>query len=117
MISVNQQNFKQEVLESATPVLVHFGTPWCGLCRAINPLLMRLHHEWGEKIKLVGINPDENFHLAKTYTLKSLPTLILFENGKIMQRLEGFNRRDELLPALEKIPIRYASKLAALSDR
>jgi thioredoxin 1 len=106
MISVNQQNFKQEVLQSSTPVLVHFRTPWCGLCRAIEPALIHLGDRWGEQIKLVGINPDENFHLAKSYQLTTLPTLIWFEEGRIVKRLEGFSRRDELLEALEKIPVR-----------
>jgi thioredoxin 1 len=106
MISVNQQNFKSEVLESTIPVLVHFGTPWCGLCRAIDPLLMQLGSRWGGNIKIVRINPDENFHLAKNYHLTTLPTLILCENGQIKQRLEGFTGREELLKALEKIEVR-----------
>lgn len=101
VLTVSDRTFSQEVLESSTPVLVHFWAPWCGLCRIINPLLMRFHSEWGAKVKLVGINADQSLKLANTYRLTTLPTIILFENGKVVHRLEGFNGREDLLRALE----------------
>ncbi|GAC1461141.1 MAG: thioredoxin family protein [Chamaesiphon sp.] len=109
VLSVSERTFRQEVLESSTPVLVNFGAPWCGLCRIINPLLMRYQAEWGEQVKLVAINADENLKLANAYRLKSLPTLILFEGGKMVHRLDDFHGRDDLCRALENI---MASPLA-----
>jgi thioredoxin 1 len=101
ILSVNERTFTQEVLESSTPVIVHFSAPWCGLCRLIEPLLMRFQAEWTKPMKLVVINADENFKLANTYRLTTLPTLILFDGGKAVQRLEGFQGREDLLRALE----------------
>lgn len=105
VLSVSERTFTQEVLESSTPVLVHFWAPWCGLCRMINPILMRFQTELGAQVKLVGINADENLKLATTYRLKTLPTLLLIENGKVVYRLESFNGREELRMALEKIRV------------
>lgn len=107
VLSVSERTFTQEVLESSTPVLVHFWAPWCGLCRLINPLLTRVHSEWGEQVKLVGINADQNLKLANTYRLQSLPTIILIENGKVVHRIDSFQGRDDLRMALEKIMVSY----------
>ncbi|HEY9705596.1 MAG TPA: thioredoxin family protein [Allocoleopsis sp.] len=103
VLSVRELTFTQEVLESSTPVLVHFWAPWCSLCKLINPLLMGFQSQWGSQIKLVGINADESLKLAATYQLKNLPTLILFHQGKIIERLDNFYGRDDLRLALEKI--------------
>ncbi|HEY9600980.1 MAG TPA: thioredoxin domain-containing protein, partial [Allocoleopsis sp.] len=99
----SRQTFRQEVLESPIPVLVHFGAPWSGLCRIIMPLLREFQSQWGEPIKLVYINADENLNLATTYQLRSLPTLILFENGKVVHRLDSFRGKDDVRIALEAI--------------
>ncbi|MFE1746170.1 thioredoxin family protein [Coleofasciculus sp. H7-2] len=107
VLSVSERTFTQEVLESSTPVLVHFWAPWCGLCRLINPLLTRVQSEWGEQVKLVGINADQNLKLANTYRLQSLPTIILIENGKVVHRIDSFQGRDDLRMALEKIMVSY----------
>lgn len=103
LLSVGERTFSQEVLESSQPVLVHFWAPWCGLCRMINPLLLRFQAECGEQVKLVGINADDNLKLANTYRLKNLPTLILFDNGEVIHRLDHFRSRDEVRIALEKM--------------
>ena len=96
MLSVNQQNFKTLVLSSPKPILVYFGAPWCGLCHFVKPLLNRLNHEWQDKLMVVEVNADANLHLANTYKLKNLPTLLLFRQGKVVQRLEDFRVREDL---------------------
>ncbi len=101
--SVTELNFRAEVLTSSTPVLVNFGAPWCGLCKVIEPTLIQFHDCWDEQIKLFNINADDNFKLASTYQLKTLPTLILFTNGRVVDRLEGFHSREALRTNLERI--------------
>ncbi|HEY9849195.1 MAG TPA: thioredoxin domain-containing protein [Leptolyngbyaceae cyanobacterium] len=110
VLSVNERTFTQEVLKSPIPVLVHFWAPWCGLCRMIGPQLIQFQAKWGEQVKIVSINADDNFKLAHTYRLKSLPTLILFEDGDIQHRLEYFRGRDDLSMALESISIGYGER-------
>ena len=98
---VSEKNFNKEVLGSSQPVLVHFSAPWCGLCRMINPMLNQLQSSQKNPIKIVIINADENFKLANTYQLKNLPTLLLFENGRITERLDDFNSREGIFATLE----------------
>ncbi|MEH2351536.1 MAG: thioredoxin domain-containing protein [Nostoc sp.] len=109
VLSVSEQTFTQEVLESPIPVLVNFEAPWCGLCRIIHPLLLQFQAQCGDEIKLVGVNADQNFKLSTTYRLKSLPTLLLIENGTVRHRLEGFRGREDLRLALEDIKVSYSS--------
>ncbi len=120
VLSVNERTFTKEVLESQVPVLVNFGAPWCGLCRIIKPLLLQFKSQCGEEIKLVGVNADDNFKLSTTYRLKTLPTLLLIENGIVRKRLEGFSGREDLFTALSEmkycytnLPRTYSSKIAA----
>jgi thioredoxin 1 len=108
--SVTDLNFREEVLASSIPVLVNFGAPWCGLCQLIQPTLIQFHDRWDEQIKLVNINADDNLKLASTYKLKSLPTLILFTNGRMVHRLEGFKSRDDLRDSLDQM-----TKIATMS--
>ena len=96
LFSVNEQTFEQEVLASSQPVVVHFCAPWCGLCRMINPVLFKLESEIERPIKLVSINADDNFKLSNFYRLKTLPTLMLFESGSLVQRLDNFRQREDL---------------------
>ncbi|MBD2165912.1 thioredoxin [Calothrix sp. FACHB-156] len=110
VLSVSERTFTQEVLESPIPVLVNFEAPWCGLCRIIHPLLLQFQDQCQDQIKLVGVNADQNFKLSTTYRLKSLPTLLLIENGTIQHRLEGFRGRDDLRRALEEIKVSYSDR-------
>ena len=109
VLSVNERTFTKEVLESQVPVLVNFEAPWCGLCRIIKPLLLRFKSQCGDEIKLVGVNADDNFKLANTYRLKTLPTLLLIENGIVRKRLEGFSGREDLSAALCEIKESYTN--------
>ncbi len=110
VLSVSERTFTQEVLESPIPVLVNFEAPWCGLCRIIQPLLLQFQAQCGDEIKLVGINADQNFKLSTTYRLKSLPTLLLIENGIVRQRVSDFCGREDLLLALEEIKLSYTNR-------
>jgi thioredoxin 1 len=100
---VTDQNFREKVLTSSTPVLVNFGAPWCGLCKVIEPMLIQFHDRWDDRIKLVNVNADENFKLASCYKLTTLPTSILFVDGQIAHRLEGFRGREDLHANLDRI--------------
>ena len=110
VLSVSEQTFRQEVLESSVPVLVNFGAPWCGLCRMIQPLLLQFQARCGEQSKLVTVNADENFKLANAYRLTTLPTLILIEAGKVQQRIDNFQKPDDLRLMLEATLISYKNR-------
>lgn len=99
---VDRTNFRQEVLESSLPVLVHFWSPWCGLCRLLDPMLETLQEQNGS-IKLASVNADENFKLTNFYRLRNLPTIMLFENGELIEKLDNFNSRDRLRVGLEQL--------------
>lgn len=99
---ISEQAFRNEVLESSTPVLVHFWAPWCSICRLIEPSLNQLLMEWGEQLKLVSINADENLKLASSYRIATLPTVLLFQGGKVVHRLDSYQKREELRTILQE---------------
>lgn len=99
----NEQAFQSEVLQSSTPVLVHFWAPWCGLCRMIDPVLERARSEFGDRFKLVGVNADENLKLASNYRITNLPTVLLFQEGKLVHRLEDLKRREQVKDVLDTV--------------
>ncbi len=107
MTTVTEETFTQEVLASSVPVLVHFQAPWCGICRLITPILNQAIADWPVSLRLLNINADENFKLANHYKLKTLPTLLYIEDGKIVHRIEGIDNRDDFRHRLESISCRY----------
>jgi thioredoxin 1 len=110
VLSVNEKNFREEVLEAGVPVLVNFWAPWCGICRLIEPQLLQLQTNWRGELKLVRINADENIKLATNYRLKTLPTIILFEKGEVLNRFEHFQGRAELQKTLDAFLISYINQ-------
>lgn len=103
MLSVSERTFAKEVLEAPTPVLVHFWAPWCGLCKMIEPILNGFQEEKGEQIKVVSFDADLSLKLAFTYKINKLPTLILFEEGQVKHRIEGFQSREALHKQLQSL--------------
>ncbi len=112
VLFVNERTFKQEVLESPTPVIVDFCAPWCGLCRIVHPLLQEIQSESTEQVKLLRVNADENLKLANAYKLKSLPTILLIDGGQVILRLEGFQGREDLRMALKKLKMSWLPRSA-----
>ena len=84
----NDQNFKTDVLDSKQPVLVDFWAEWCGPCKAIAPSLEELSNEMVNKLKIVKINVDENPSISQTYSIRSIPALMIFKDGeKISEKM------------------------------
>ncbi|WP_448563070.1 thioredoxin family protein [Trichothermofontia sp.] len=96
MLSVNDKEFKHEVLESPIPVLVNFWAPWCGLCRLVEPVLQDLQSQWAGRVKIVSVNADENLRLANTYRLRNLPTLLFIDRAQVIHHFDSFNGRDDV---------------------
>lgn len=90
IVTVTEENFHEEVLESSTPVLVDFWAPWCGYCTRLSPVLEELASEIRDKVKVAKINVDENRGLAQKNNVMTLPTMILFKDGESVERVSGF---------------------------
>lgn len=98
-ISVNKNNFNQEVLNSDKPVLMDFWAPWCGPCRMVVPLVEEISKERSD-IKVVKINVDEEQELAMQFGVMSIPTLVVMKNGKIVNQVTGARPKAQILAIL-----------------
>ena len=98
-ISVNKNNFNQEVLNSDKPVLMDFWAPWCGPCRMVAPLVEEIAKERSD-IKIVKINVDEEQELAMQFGVMSIPTLVVMKDGKIVNQVTGARPKAQLLAML-----------------
>ncbi len=98
---VGEGDFETEVLNSEKPVLVDFTAVWCSPCKMLNPLVEELSGEWGEKVKVVKLDVDDNPSLAADYMVMGVPTLILFKQGKPAHRMTGFKPKDKVAKEFE----------------
>ncbi len=101
LLYLTESNFKKEVLESELPVLVDFWATWCGPCKIITPIIEELDREYTGRIKIGKLNVDENPKVATLYGIMSIPTLIFFRKGKIMEQAAGALSRAELKRKIE----------------
>lgn len=92
-IEVNKADFKAQVLESDVPVLVDFWAPWCGPCRAVAPILEEMAQEYAGKLAIAKINVDDNNEISVQYGIRSIPTLLLFKNGQLVDTHIGLSSR------------------------
>ena len=95
-INLTNQNFEQEVLNQEGAVLVDFFATWCGPCKMIAPLLSKIAEEYDGKVKIGKVNVDEQSELAMKYQIASIPTLVLFKNGKAIKSLVGLHSKNEI---------------------
>ena len=100
--AVNEQTFEQEVLASQVPVLVDFGAQWCAPCRAIAPTVEALATEYAGRAKVVTVDTGESPQLSTDYGVQSIPTLLVFKAGQVVQRFVGLTGKKELAAALDQ---------------
>ena len=100
---VNEASFKQEVLDSPIPVLVDFWAEWCVPCKMIEPFVEEIAKEKAGKLKVVRINVDDNQNIAIQYGIMSIPTLLIFSNGKVVEQIVGAVPKRVIESKIEKL--------------
>ncbi len=101
IITVDQDSFQKTVLESQKPVLVDFWAPWCGPCRAVAPIVEELAKEYSGKAGFAKVNVDDSPFVASSYGIMSIPTIMIFKNGKPAEQVIGYKPKDELKKLLD----------------
>ncbi|MBD2580327.1 thioredoxin family protein [Oscillatoria sp. FACHB-1406] len=111
LLSTSETTFSKQVLETSEPVVVYFWAPWCKLCSNVSSALAQFQSQHPGRLKMVSINADENFKLVNEYRLKMLPTVLIFERGDVIQRLEGFYKREDLHRRLVQVTQSVGAKV------
>ncbi len=101
-VDLSDANFQSEVIESDVPVLVDFWAPWCGPCRAIAPHVEAIAEEFSDRLKVGKVNVDESPDTAMQFRITSIPTLLIFRDGQVVDQIMGAKPKPALVSAVEK---------------
>jgi thioredoxin 1 len=101
MVNITDTSFESEVLKSSQLVLVDFWAPWCGPCRMVAPVLEEIAKEY-DKVKIVKINVDENPGLSGQYGIMSIPTMMAFKDGKVVEKIVGALPKPAIIGKISK---------------
>ncbi len=102
-VHLNSDNFESEVLKSDVPVLVDFWATWCGPCRVIEPHVDELSHEYDGRVKVGKVNIDNDPAVATQFGIRSIPALLYFKNGEVVDTIVGAVHKDQIANKLENV--------------
>jgi thioredoxin 1/putative thioredoxin len=111
---VSEQNFEAEVLRSQVPVLVEFGAEWCGPCKIVAPELIALGHDLGAQAKILQVDVDQSPRLAQMLRIQSVPTYIVFNEGRPVDAAQGAMKKAQIRALIEPYLPRAAGAVTAL---
>jgi len=89
VVAATDATFKSEVVDSTVPTLVDFWAPWCGPCKSLSPVLEEIANEYKGRVKVVKVNTDENQDVAMKHNVRSIPTVLLYKDGRIVEQIVG----------------------------
>ena len=96
-VVLTDANFDKEVLQHTAPVLVDFWAEWCAPCTMIEPIVSEIANDYNNRIKVCKLNVDESPKLASRYQIRSIPTLLIFNNGKVVEQSVGVQHKDKII--------------------
>ena len=102
-VNITDDTFEQEVLQADKPVIVDFWATWCGPCKMIAPILEEVAAEYAEKVKVVKLDVDANNRTAGKYNIMSIPSLLFFKGGEMVDQVVGAIPKAQLTARLEKV--------------
>jgi thioredoxin 1 len=102
-LEFNDANFQTDVIGSQVPVLVDFWAPWCRPCKALDPIVEEIAGDYDGRIKVGKLNTDDNREIPAKYGIMSLPTLVIFQNGKVIERIVGFQSKQAIAEKIDGV--------------
>ena len=102
VLHLNDSNFEAEVLQGDMPCLVDFWAPWCGPCKAIGPVIAELAKQFDGQVKIAKVNVDESPETPGKYGIRAIPTLIMFQGGKVIEQVTGAVGKAQLIAMIDK---------------
>ncbi len=100
---ITDASFDAEVIKSTIPVLIDFWAPWCGPCRIVSPIVEEISKDYEGKIKVGKINTDDNQQVATQYGIMSIPTLMIFKNGEVKERIVGAQPKEAITARIDAV--------------